>query len=162
MILYYFPFDWAINRPKESSSDHIIRRRPSQMCCKLSVFKVLENFQENNFLRVSFLVKLQKSKTPKLSQGKTCAGVSFLMKFQAGRTMSTSNCWYTFFFFNASFKKNQGIFHHLRSVLLIITGKSGNCFNSANIISNVAFCGDGLLRYLKNKRDNNFGSMLPR
>ena len=35
--------------------------------------------------------KAAESKIPKISQEKTCAGVSFLMKFQAGGTISTSN-----------------------------------------------------------------------
>ena len=36
----------------------------------------------------------------------------------------------------ASYNKNPNYLYYLRKVLLLITGKSGNCLHSINIISN--------------------------
>ena len=38
---------------------------------------------------------------------------------------------------------NRSSLNHLRSVLLLMAGKSGNCLHSCNIRSNVGSCDDG-------------------
>ena len=47
--------------------------------------------------------------------------------------------------------------HDLHNVLLLITGKSGNCFHSNNIIFNFTIRGDGLRKNLKSNETRTFG-----
>ena len=50
-------------------------------------------------------------------------------------------------------KTKPKILHHLRNVLLLIIGNSVSYLNSANIISDIGNCGDGLEKKLKIKQD---------
>ena len=69
------------------------------------------------------------------SNESTCAEVSLLTKLLAGCKTSTSNCWCTCVFLMCH---------------LFIPGEPGDWLHSANIISNVRSCGDGLQKKHQN------------
>ena len=80
---------------------------------------------------------------------------------QAGGTISISNYWDTCIFSLHRLCRNSRFFHHLSSVLLLITGKSGSCLHSVNIMSNVGNCGDGLWKKTQNQTRQDLRSKLP-
>ena len=52
--------------------------------------------------------------------------------------------WSTFVFLLCHLEQNSNFSHNLRSVFLLITGKSVNCLHFANVTSNVRSCVDSL------------------
>lgn len=61
-----------------------------------------------------------------------------------GSTILTLNRFYNWSVLLCHLQKNPSFLHHLLSRPLLITGKSGNCFHTVNIMSNVVSCGNSL------------------
>ena len=82
-----------------------------------------QNLQKITCVGVSFLIKLQAEKIRKCHK-KTPAGFWFLRKLQPGNAIPTSNCCCTCILLLARRKSKHFYLSH--TVVLLITGKSGN------------------------------------
>ena len=96
-----------------------------------------QNSQENTFVRFPLLIKFQTEKSRKIHKETPEHNISnnFLIHLH---------------FLIASLIQNLIFLDHLHKVFLLITGNSFSCFNSANVISNVVSCGDGLRKKTQN------------
>ena len=72
-----------------------------------------------------------------------CGGTLFLIKLHAGENNINMVDLLSFFLL-CHLEQNSNFSHNLRSVFLLITGKSVNCLHFANVTSNVRSCVDSL------------------
>ena len=103
------------------TAEAVVRRR----IVKKMFLKILQNSQENTYVRVSL-------------------GPAALLK--KGTLLQAFSCEFSELFKNT-------FFYRTSLVAASETGKSSNCFHSCNIISNVGNCSDGLQIKHKIKRD---------
>ena len=111
---------------------------------KVACRKISQNHKKTLFLEACFLINLYAMRQFQNSKGSNCVGVSFLIKLQPRSTTLTPNCLYTCIFVITLLVLNLNFLYHLHSMLLLITGHSGNCLDSANIISKIDLYSDGL------------------
>ena len=125
------------------------------MVCNIGVVTIFVGCIRKHLCRSLAFNKVARFKISRNSKGKTCAWVSFVIKFKlkkkkwkfhkktavpepnfiqvASVSSVSSDCWYTCIFI-ATLTKNPSFLHYLFGMLLLITGKSGNCLYSDNII----------------------------
>ena len=82
---FYFSFWRTVNLEKESRNDHIIRSSPSQMFCKIDVFKNFAKFTRKHLCWCLVFIKVLGWKKSQNLRKNASARVSFLIKFVGRR-----------------------------------------------------------------------------